>query len=78
MQYPLKNLSFGIISLLQKTCPPMVRDGTGPLRSSLKQLSDEDGMFLEQIILRQEKERIIYPVNEEEYKKCSAVEKLDT
>jgi len=52
-----------------KDMPTHGSQWTGPLRSSLKQLNDEDGKFLEQIITRQEKAKFIYPVDEKEYQK---------
>lgn len=42
---------------------------TGPLRSSLKLLEDEDGKFLEELILMQLENQINYPVDEDEYNK---------
>lgn len=42
---------------------------TGPFRSSLNKLSNEDGKFLEDIILSQVQKGKHYPVDEDEYKK---------
>jgi hypothetical protein len=42
---------------------------TGPFRSSLNKLSDEDGKFLEELILSQVKNAVSYPVDETEYQK---------
>lgn len=42
---------------------------TGPLRSSLTQIDDRDGKFLEELIISQAQNGIIYPVDENEYQK---------
>jgi len=42
---------------------------TGPIRSSLKKLNEEDGIFLEDLIIKQTTNDIIYPVDEKEYEK---------
>jgi predicted RNA-binding protein len=42
---------------------------TGPIRSSLKKLNDEDGEFLEDLIIKQTTNNVIYPVDEKEYEK---------
>jgi len=42
---------------------------TGPLRSSLTQLDDEDGKFLESLIIAQTHDGITYPVDKNEYQK---------
>lgn len=42
---------------------------TGPFRSSLNRLNDEDGKFLEELILAQAHKGINYPVDEVEYQK---------
>jgi hypothetical protein len=42
---------------------------TGPFRSSLNKLNDEDGKFLEELILSQLKKGTPYPFDEDEYKK---------
>ena len=57
------NLSF------TKNIPTHGTQWTGPLRSSLKQMEDEDGKFLEVLILKQLVEEILFPVDENEYKK---------
>jgi len=57
------NLSF------TKDLPMHGSQWTGPLRSSLKQLSDEDGKFLEDLIIEQSNKKVIYPYDEEEYQK---------
>lgn len=52
-----------------KNIPPHGSQWTGPLRSSLKQLDDEDGKFLEALISSQLENGVEYPVDENEYKK---------
>lgn len=42
---------------------------TGPIRSSLKQLDDEDGKFLESLIISQAQNGIAYSVDEKDYQK---------
>ena len=42
---------------------------TGTLRSSLNRLDDSDGKFLEEILIAQESNGKIYPVDESEYRK---------
>jgi predicted RNA-binding protein len=54
---------------LTKDFPKTGSHWTGPFRSSLNRLSIEDGRFLEELILSQVRERKIYPVDEEEYRK---------
>jgi len=57
------NLSF------TKDIPKHGSQWTGPIRSSLKKLDDEDGKFLEDLIYKQSINGIVYPVDEDEYKK---------
>ena len=57
------NLSF------TKNVDPKSSAWTGIIRSSLNALSDEDGKFLEELILSQEKGGITYEVDESEYAK---------
>jgi len=55
------NLSF------TKDLPKHGSQWTGPIRSSLKQLNHEDGKFLEELIIKQRNNGIVYPVEESEY-----------
>jgi len=57
------NLSF------TKDLPKHGTQWTGPIRSSLKKLNDEDGEFLEGLIIKQTINEILYPVDEKEYEK---------
>jgi len=45
---------------------------TGVLRSSLNKLTEADGKFLEELLLRQKTDGIVYPVDESEYQKYLA------
>jgi len=54
---------------LTKGYPKVGSSWTGPFRSSLNKLSDEDGNLLESLILSQTKNGINYPVDEDEYRK---------
>lgn len=45
---------------------------TGKLRGSLTQLEEEDGRFLEQLILAQTKSREVFPIDEQEYQRLLA------
>lgn len=54
---------------LTKDYPKVGSRWTGPFRSSLNKLSDEDGKFLEELILSQVKNGDTYPVDEDEYQK---------
>jgi hypothetical protein len=42
---------------------------TGPFRSSLNKLRDEDGKFLEELIRTQEQDGVTYPIDEDKYQK---------
>lgn len=53
---------------LTRDLPKQGSQWTGPFRSSLKQLSNEDGQFLEQLIGSQTAKKTVYSFDEEEYK----------
>ena len=57
------NLSF------TKELPQHGSRWTGPLRSSLTKMVDSDGKFLEELIISQDKNGTVYPVDESEYRK---------
>lgn len=44
---------------------------TGKIRSSLVQLDDADGRFIEDLLARQQDDGTLYPVNEDEYRKLT-------
>jgi len=57
------NLSF------TKELPQQGSQWTGPIRSSLTRMIDSDGEFLEELLLSQDKNGTVYPVDESEYRK---------
>jgi predicted RNA-binding protein len=54
---------------LTKDYPKIGSRWTGPFRSSLNKLSDDDGKFLEDLLLSQVQKNINYEVDEDEYQK---------
>lgn len=52
-----------------KNIPTHGTQWTGPLRSSLKLMEEEDGIFLEDLIIKQLNNENVYPVDENEYQK---------
>lgn len=55
-----------------KAVPLNSSSWTGKLRTSLNKLADEDGLFLQSQLTRQQSIRNIYPVDEEEYRRWLA------
>jgi hypothetical protein len=56
------------LSFTKELEPKSIR-WTGKVRASLTSLSHEDGTFLEQILIEQNQERRLYPIDENEYEK---------
>jgi hypothetical protein len=52
-----------------RECKPNSSSWTGKVRISLNRLSDEDGQFLERLLVDQEQACVTYPVDEENYRK---------
>jgi hypothetical protein len=52
-----------------RECDPSSSAWTGKVRISLNKLSDEDGQFLEQLLLGQREDGASYPIDEEAYRK---------